>query len=98
MGLLIGLLIVFLVALIGGSQVGEQAAPSAPRTAIAQKGSERTQAEPLTRSEEAFDRARFDDPTHIDNKWLPLRPGTQFVYEGSAIVDKEGRQTRRVVT
>src|SRR5215210_8152289 len=63
----------------------------------AQNGSERTQAEPLTGSEEDFERARFDDPTHIDNKWLPLTPGTQLVYEGSAIVD-EGRQPRRVVT
>ena len=97
-GLLIGLLIGFLVGLIGGSQVGEQAAPSAPRSVTAQKGSERTQAEPLAGSEVIFDRAQFDDPTHIDNKWLPLRPGTQLVYEGSAIVDEEGRQTRRVVT
>src|SRR4029453_6865281 len=45
-----------------------------------------------------FERAKFDDPTHIDNKWLPLRPGTQFAYEGSAIVDEGGRQPRRVVT
>jgi hypothetical protein len=104
-GLLIGFLVGFLVAgLIGGSQEGEQAAPSAPRTVTAQNGSERTQAEPPTRSEpptgseEDFERAKFDDPTHIDNKWLPLRPGTQFVYEGSAIVDEGGRQTRRVVT
>jgi hypothetical protein len=98
-GLLIGLLVGFLLAgLIDGSQQGEQAAPSAPRTVTAQKGSERTQAEPLTGSAEVFERAKFDDPTHIDNRWLPLTPGTQFVYEGSAIVDEEGRQTRRVVT
>jgi hypothetical protein len=103
-GLLIALLIALLVGffggrLIDGSQQGEQAAPSAPRTVTAQKnGSERTQAEPLTGSEEDFERAQFDDPTHIDNKWLPLKPGTQLVYEGSAIVDEEGRQTRRVVT
>jgi hypothetical protein len=61
-------------------------------------GSEHTQSAPLTGSAEDFERARFDDPTHIDNKWLPLRPGTQLVYEGSAIVDEEGRQPRRVVT
>src|SRR5918992_4127023 len=60
--------------------------------------SARTQAQPLTGSEEDFERARFDDPTQIDNKWLPLRPGTQLVYEGSAIPDEGGRQTRRVVT
>src|ERR687894_1960356 len=58
----------------------------------------RTQAQPLTGSAEDFERAQFDDPTHIDNKWLPLRPGTQLVLEGSAIVDEEGRQTRRVLT
>src|ERR687897_128434 len=58
----------------------------------------RTQAEPLTGSGKDFERAQFDNPTHIDNRWLPLRPGTQLVYEGSAIVDEEGRQTRRVVT
>src|SRR5215203_4824036 len=60
--------------------------------------SERTQTAPLTGSAEDFERARFDHSTHIDNKWLPLRPGTQLVYEGSAIVDEEGRQDRRVVT
>ena len=58
----------------------------------------RTQAQPLTGSAQDFERAQFDDPMHIDNRWLPLTPGTQLVYEGSAIVDEEGRQTRRVVT
>ena len=61
-------------------------------------GSEQTQTAPLTGSAEDFKRAQFDDPTHIDNKWLPLTPGTQLVFEGSAIVDEGGRQPRRVVT
>jgi hypothetical protein len=43
-----------------------------------------------------FDPANFDQPTEIDNKWFPLKPGTQFVYEGSSIVD-EGREPHRVV-
>jgi hypothetical protein len=43
-----------------------------------------------------FDPANFDQPTEIDNKWLPLKPGTQFVYEGSSIVD-ERRESHRVV-
>jgi hypothetical protein len=60
-------------------------------------GSEKTKTAPLTGSAKDFERAQFDDPTHIDNRWLPLTPGTQFVYEGSAIGD-EGRQPRRVVT
>jgi hypothetical protein len=43
-----------------------------------------------------FDPARFDQPTEIDNRWFPLTPGTQFVYEGSSIVDS-GREPHRVV-
>ncbi|MGH9002367.1 MAG: hypothetical protein ACRDYV_04495 [Acidimicrobiia bacterium] len=31
-----------------------------------------------------FDPKNFSDPTTIDNKWLPLRPGTQFIMEGEA--------------
>jgi hypothetical protein len=82
-------LLVMLFATACGTQGARQSA---------QNGSESTQAKPLTGSAEDFERAGFDDPTHIDNKWLPLKPGTQFVYEGSAIVDEEGRQSRRVVT
>jgi hypothetical protein len=64
----------------------------------AQNGSESTQAEPLTGSAQDFERAQFDDPTHIDNEWLPLKPGTQFVYEGSTfIVDEKRREEHRVV-
>jgi hypothetical protein len=61
-------------------------------------GSEQTHTAPLTGSAKDFERAQFDDPTHIDNRWLPLTPGTQLVLEGSAIVDEGGRQPRRVVT
>jgi hypothetical protein len=31
---------------------------------------------------EAFDHNSFDRSTNIDNKWLPLQPGTQWVYKG----------------
>jgi hypothetical protein len=31
-----------------------------------------------------FDAKKFSDPTRIDNKWLPLAPGTQFVLEGES--------------
>lgn len=30
-----------------------------------------------------FHKQRFDRPTRIDNRWLPLRPGTQLVYTGT---------------
>jgi hypothetical protein len=32
----------------------------------------------------SFDSKSFSNPTRIDNKWLPLAPGTQFVLEGEA--------------
>jgi len=73
------------------------AACSAP-SASTEDGSEKTKTAPLTGSAKDFKRARFDHPTHIDNRWLPLKPGTQLVYEGSAIVDEKARQPRRVLT
>ena len=45
-----------------------------------------------------FDPNRFDQSPNIDNTWLPEKPGTQFVYEGSAISDEGRRISRRVVT
>ncbi len=39
---------------------------------------------------EDFDASNFDDPTNIDNPWLPLEPGTQYIYEG---VTEEGGET-----
>jgi hypothetical protein len=33
-------------------------------------------------TEKDFDRGNFSDSTNIDNKWSPLVPGTQFIYEG----------------
>ena len=45
---------------------------------------------------EDFDSKNFDRSTHIDNKWFPLKPGTQFVYEGFTI--EEGKRVpHRVV-
>jgi len=38
---------------------------------------------------EAFDPKSFTDPTTIDNQWMPLKPGTRFVYEGHIVEDGE---------
>ena len=38
---------------------------------------------------EDFDYDNFDNPTNIDNAWLPLQPGTQWVLEGSTDEDGE---------
>lgn len=39
---------------------------------------------------EDFYAAKFDNPTLIDNEWLPLEPGMQYIYEG---VTEEGGET-----
>ena len=36
---------------------------------------------------EELDRHNFDDSTNIDNKWLPMQPGTQWTFEGYTIED-----------
>ncbi len=41
-----------------------------------------------------FDPANFDNPTVIDNEWMPMQPGTKWVYEGTA-VDDEGKSISR---
>ena len=37
----------------------------------------------LEDSLEDFDPDNFDDPTNIDNAWLPMQPGMQYIYEGT---------------
>jgi hypothetical protein len=60
----------------------------------------RTQPTGLTGSAADFKRAQFTkSSTHIDNKYVPLKPGTQLTYKGSAIPEGEKtRSMRRVVT
>jgi hypothetical protein len=63
-------------------------------------GSARTQSKGLTGSAKDFERAKFDkSSTHINNKYLPLKPGSKLIYKGSAIPEGEKtRVKRRVVT
>ena len=37
---------------------------------------------------EEFPRDQFTDPATIDNEWLPLKPGTRWVFEGAVGVDE----------
>ena len=41
-----------------------------------------------------FNPNNFDRPTEINNKWMPMQPGTQWAYEGTA-VDEEGNNFAR---
>jgi hypothetical protein len=54
------------------------------------------QTQPKQATHRDFDPANFSDPTRIDNKWYPLSPGLQFVYEGRS--DRgHGRQRHQVI-
>jgi len=53
---------------------------------------------PETGPEKGFASALFSAPTKIDNKWFPLRPGTQMIYEGQTIEDGETIPHRVVST
>lgn len=46
---------------------------------------------------EDFDPKNFSNPTRIDNEWLPLKPGTQWVWEGTTIEDDGTAVPHRVV-
>lgn len=43
-----------------------------------------------------IDPENFDNPTIVDNKWMPLEPGTQLVYEGST-VDEDGEKAEHSI-
>jgi hypothetical protein len=46
---------------------------------------------------EALDTTRFTRSTRIDNPWLPLTPGTRFVYEGTSVEDDGKTVPHRIV-
>jgi hypothetical protein len=46
---------------------------------------------------ERFDAGRFGRSNQIDNQWMPLKPGTRFVYEGTTIEDDGTAVPHRVV-
>ncbi|MFZ5904577.1 MAG: hypothetical protein ACOYZ8_13610 [Chloroflexota bacterium] len=53
---------------------------------------------PTAKDFEDFDPSNFDHPTSVDNLWLPLKPGTQFVYEGMTVEEGESLPHRVVIT
>ncbi len=38
----------------------------------------------------------FDNPTNINNEWMPMQPGTRWTHEGSAVDDEGNSFTRRI--
>ena len=63
---------------------------------MAQKNNQKSKAP--ERTLENFDRNNFERSTNIDNKWLPFRPGTQYVYTGFTQEDKKRVPHRVVMT
>jgi hypothetical protein len=51
---------------------------------------------PRAGDERRFDPARFSQPATVDNQWLPLVPGTQFVYDGD-VTEADGVTPHRTV-
>jgi len=43
-----------------------------------------------------FDPDNFDNSTDINNEWMPMQPGTRWVYEGTAVDDEGNSLTRRI--
>jgi len=63
-------------------------------------GPQDTQAEAGTTTADpmpAFEAANFSAPTTIDNMWMPLQPGTRFVYEGKTVEDDGTEVPHRIV-
>jgi hypothetical protein len=43
-----------------------------------------------------FDPGNFDSSTDINNKWMPMQPGTMWAYEGTAVDEEENKFARRI--
>jgi hypothetical protein len=44
-----------------------------------------------------YDQVKFTSPTRIDNKWFPLRPGMQYIYDGHTVNDEDQRIPHRLI-
>jgi hypothetical protein len=87
---LIVALALVLPLVLSAAGCGSTPTPAAPTPAPTQPPPPTAEAEPtpeptldLMSQLEDFDPANFDDPTNIDNPWYPMKPGTQWIYEGS---------------
>jgi hypothetical protein len=87
-GGLVSLATVSLVGLVGCGGESSRQEASAPGPVTTKE----TPEAPVPR----FDPKNFSEPLTIDNKWLPLTPGTQFVLEGESNRG-EGIEKHRVV-
>src|SRR5439155_11567076 len=83
------------LALLLTSPAATGASTSAATTSSPAGAASMTAAPPCAPATD-FDPSNFSNPTRIDNRWLPLIPGTQSILEGSANRGG-GTQPNRVV-
>lgn len=71
--------------LAGGASTSPSAAAATPATTPPASGP--SQPAPTEAQTETIDYGNFSNPTHIDNAWFPLRPGTKLIHKGAGNVD-----------
>lgn len=98
----LGVLFVALAS-CGNGTAGETTEPESTTTAEAptttESGDETTTTRDITGDllPPEVDASNFSDPTNVDNKWYPLVPGTQLVFDGITLEDGEEEVPHRVI-
>jgi hypothetical protein len=75
--------------------IGALACAESPEPGTEENAAQPQLAQSAIVSAKDFARSRFDKSTNVTNKWFPLKPGMQYIYEGSAL--DEGEKIRRRV-
>ncbi len=61
------------------------------------KAETRSDRQPSEKKSEEFNPKNFSDSSRIDNQWMPMKPGTRLVYEGTTFEDDGTQVPHRVV-
>lgn len=85
--------------LLAASACGNESGPPATSDeATTEQAAGEKELEEITIEDFEFDPDNFGDSANVDNQWLPLNPGTRFVYEGSTQEEDEVVPHRVVFT
>ncbi len=74
-----------------------EAQDTKPAAQVANGAEAKTDNLAMEKKFEDFDASNFSNPTRIENKWLPMKPGTRYLYEGSTVEDDGAVVPHRVV-
>jgi hypothetical protein len=104
--IVLGVIILFLMILVSACAsrsepvIAEGPPLAATNEATEEPAATEETAEPTEEAAEPqfpdFDPNNFESPTTIDNEWMPMQPGTKWVYEGTAVDDKGNNVDRRI--